>query len=129
MLDILSIMANIEKNKLGKYLKILREELGLSLRAVEEKSGISNAFLSQIESGKVKQPSPIVLHKLSQVYSVSYESLMEISGYPVSKSSDKVNISTGPLHRLGPLTGGEEKSLADYLVFLRSKSERGRNAR
>lgn len=126
MLDMLSTMTNIDKNKLGKYLKVLREEAGLSLRAVEEKSGISNAFLSQIESGKVKQPSPIALHKLSQVYGVSYESLMEVSGYPVIPHPERTSLPTGPLHRLGPLTDNEEKSLADYLVFLRSKSGRDR---
>ncbi|MDQ3232571.1 MAG: helix-turn-helix transcriptional regulator [Pseudobdellovibrionaceae bacterium] len=37
---------------LGLHLKEVRKEKGLSLRDVERRSGYSNSFLSQIESGK-----------------------------------------------------------------------------
>lgn len=45
---------NGELAHLGKVLKIIRLAKGLSLRDVERKGGISNAFLSQIEMGKGK---------------------------------------------------------------------------
>jgi len=111
---------------LGKYLKSLRESNSLTLRAVEKKTGVSNALLSQIESGKVKKPSPIVLYKLAELYGVSYEDLMERTGYPVPKERTVDNQSRNIVfHRLGNLTKDEEEALLEYLSFLRSRSEKG----
>ncbi|MBI4583222.1 MAG: helix-turn-helix transcriptional regulator [Planctomycetes bacterium] len=114
------------RNALGIYLKSLRDSRNLSLRNVEEKIGISNAFLSQLESGKVKQPSPMVLYKLAELYSVPYEALMERVGYPVPKGSMPGGRSKpGVFHRLGEVTEEEEQALLDYLSFLRSQARRG----
>jgi len=64
-------------------LRTARERKGLTLRAVEQATEVSNAYLSQLESGKIKQPSPIVLHKLSQLYGISYADAMRFAGYPL----------------------------------------------
>ncbi|MHC4933777.1 MAG: helix-turn-helix domain-containing protein, partial [Planctomycetota bacterium] len=50
-------------SKLGTLLADLRMAKGLSLREVEEATGkaVSNAYLSQLENGKIKKPSPSVL--------------------------------------------------------------------
>lgn len=119
-------MKKDDKPMLGTYLKSLRDAKGLSLRDVEELSGISNAFVSQLESGKVKHPSPIKLFKLAEIYGAPYEALMERAGYPVPEN----NLSAGRFasavfNRLGKITEGEEQSLLDYLSFLRSTARRG----
>ena len=72
-------------NQYGVYFKALRKSKGFTLRDVEKQTDISNAYLSQLETGKVKQPSPINLYKLSELYEVAYELLLEKVGYPVSK--------------------------------------------
>ena len=118
-----------KKITLGKYLRSLREAAGLTLRAVEEKTGVSNAFLSQLESGKVKQPSPITLYRLAEVYGVAYGTLMEYAGYPVPEVSVDNASTNGPFHRLGRLTEEEEQSLLEYLMFLRSRSGKRRRGR
>ena len=41
----------------GELLAVCREVKGLTLREVEEATGISNAFLSQLENGKVSDMS------------------------------------------------------------------------
>ena len=46
------------KEHLGTYLKHARMTSGLTLRAVERETGISNGYLSQLESGRVRRPSP-----------------------------------------------------------------------
>lgn len=46
----------------------VREEKGLTLRQVEEATGISNAYLSQLETGKIKKPSFDVVYKLHNFY-------------------------------------------------------------
>jgi transcriptional regulator with XRE-family HTH domain len=121
-------MRQDQEPTLASYLKSLRHARGLSLRGAEEKSGISNAFLSQLESGKVKQPSPVILYKLAELYSVPYEALMERAGHPVPEGTVRAGLSApAVVHRLGRVTKEEEQALLDYLAFLRSRARaRGR---
>lgn len=43
--------------KLGELIAVARECRGWSLRDLEKRTGISNALLSQIETGHIKAPS------------------------------------------------------------------------
>lgn len=63
----------------GAYLKRIRESRGLTLRDVEKLSegGLSNAYLSQIENGKIDAPSVVILHRLSAVYAIDFGDLCE----------------------------------------------------
>jgi transcriptional regulator with XRE-family HTH domain len=118
---------NTENSALGDFLKRARTAKRLTLRDAEEGSGISNAFLSQIESGKVKQPSPVMLHKLSVFYGISYETLMKTAGHPVPGEKSKTgNMIFG---RLGTVTADEEQALSEYLAFLRSRVGKRRRPR
>lgn len=65
----------------GSYLRKLRKERGLSIRRLEEMSGVSNAYLSQIENGKRGLPSPEILKKIYEPLDVGYTELMEKAGY------------------------------------------------
>lgn len=49
---------------LAELVKIARRKYGYSLRDVQEKCGVSNAYLSQIETGKVQNPSAHILRSL-----------------------------------------------------------------
>lgn len=69
--------------ELGAFIKAAREHREITIREAEEISGISNAYLSQIENGKIRKPSPDILNKLSLLYQVSYEMLMLKAGYPL----------------------------------------------
>lgn len=109
---------------LGSYLKDARERQGLSLRAVEDATGISNAYLSQMEGDKIRRPSPVWLHKLSEVYDVAYERLMSLAGYPMPRSPDASSYS-GLASRMGSITKGEEDAMAEYLAFLRTRKKPG----
>lgn len=73
----------VKEYTLGRLLAKARDREGLSLRAVAEKSGISNAYISQLESGRVSEPSPKKLAVLAHVYKVSYRSLLEAADYPI----------------------------------------------
>jgi transcriptional regulator with XRE-family HTH domain len=110
-------------NELGAVLADFRTAKRLSLREVEEATGkaVSNAYLSQLENGKIKKPSPNVLQSLSGVYAVPYEALMEKAGY-LRPSED----GGGRRRRLAAfaiddLTAEEEEELLKYLAFLRSR--------
>ena len=112
-------------NELGALLADLRKAKGFSLREVEEGTAkaISNAYLSQLENGRIRKPSPNVLHALAGVYAVPYETLMEKAGY-LLPSQGKAG---GRRRRLAAfaiddLTAEEEAELLKYLAFLRSRA-------
>lgn len=48
----------------GEYFKSLRKAKGYTLRQVEDATGLSNAYLSQFENGKIKKPSHDTITKL-----------------------------------------------------------------
>jgi transcriptional regulator with XRE-family HTH domain len=109
---------NVKQLGLGEYLKTTRDHRKLSLRDVESATSISNAYLSQLEGNKIKQPSPKVLHKLSELYQISYAEVMKLAGYPIPEGSENTSSLQA---RIGPTTLDEEDSLVEYLEFLRSR--------
>lgn len=62
---------------ISRSLKLCRKLKGLSLRDVEEKTGISNAYLSQLETGKIKEPSFSVVVRLCKFYNIAIEDLLQ----------------------------------------------------
>lgn len=110
---------------LGPYLKNVRESKELTLRAVEKQTDISNAYLSQLEGSKIKNPSPTILHKLSELYGEPYATLMTMAGYPMPGATENSPVNMGLAARMGRVSEEEEEALVDYLQFLRSKRKRG----
>ena len=110
-------------NELGSMLSDLRRAKGLSLRAVEQATGkmVSNAYLSQLENGKIKKPSPNVLHSLAEVYVVPYESLMEKAGYLLPAKHGGGRRRRLAAFAINDLTAEEEEELLKYLAFLRTR--------
>jgi transcriptional regulator with XRE-family HTH domain len=110
--------------QLAAYLKKARKDKGLTLRAVQQETGVSNPYLSQLENGKIRKPSPSVLHKLADCYGVSYELLLQLGGHPTPKRQNPPQ----PFHRIGTrledLTEEEEEKLTEYLEFLRTRKQK-----
>ena len=112
-----------QANELGVVLADLRTAKGLSLREVEEATdkAVSNAYLSQLENGKIKKPSPNVLHSLAEVYAVPYEALMEKAGYLLPSEDGGGRRKRLAAFAIDDLTAEEEEELLKYLAFLRSR--------
>ncbi|WP_237088643.1 helix-turn-helix domain-containing protein [Paenibacillus larvae] len=74
-------------------LRDLRKLKGYTIRELSDRSGVSTAYISQLENGNRGIPSPEVLMKLSEGLNISYEELMEIAGYlqTSSHSSGAIN--------------------------------------
>jgi len=66
---------------LGDILRRARQHQRLSLRQVEQRTGVSNAHLSQIERGAIRRPDPSILMNLAELYGLNYELIAEWSGY------------------------------------------------
>jgi len=112
-----------EELSLGQYLGSIRIARNLTLRAVERATQreVSNAYLSQLEHGFIKKPSPNILYSLAEVYEVPYETLMEKAGYLTRKAEQKCEQKRKSILALDntSLTREEEEKLLLYLAFLR----------
>jgi transcriptional regulator with XRE-family HTH domain len=111
-------------SELGALLADLRKAKGLSLREVEDATGkaVSNAYLSQLENGKIQKPSPHVLLSLAGVYVVPYEALMEKAGYLMPSENGSGRRKRLAVFAIDDLTAEEEEELLKYLAFLRSRT-------
>jgi transcriptional regulator with XRE-family HTH domain len=111
--------------KLGETLRTLRVISGSSLRHVEKETGVSNAYLSQLETGATLNPSPQVLHKLAEYYGVPYESLMEAAGYlrpPAAESASRKRLGAiGVALMSAKLNEEEQVRVVEFIEFLRSQ--------
>lgn len=122
-----------QKLTLGQYLASIRNDRDLTLRQVEEITNkeVSNAYLSQIETGKIQQPSPNVLHALADIYDIDYVQLMEMAGYVTPSKARKPDERHGRLATFSEhnLTSDEESELMEYLKFIRSRKRPGDKTR
>jgi transcriptional regulator with XRE-family HTH domain len=110
--------------RLGDYLRASRKATGMTLRAVQAKTAITNGYLSQIESNTVERPSPNVLFKLADAYGIEYSDLLARAGHrvPSSSVSDRPSVLAGiPLRALEELTEDEASDLRNYLAFIQQK--------
>ena len=120
---------------LAKYLRDIRAVRGKSLRAVEEATGISNAYLSQLERGDATKPSPDKLQELARFYEVPYTDLMRAAGYlqrtPSPMTASSAAVAT-PERLSGlqaalmsaPLSPEEEEAVVKYIQFLRFQNKK-----
>ena len=65
---------------LGVLLRRRREELGLTRQAVADDTGLSYAYLSQLESGAKSRPSEEVLDALAHVLRLPLRALLDRTG-------------------------------------------------
>lgn len=70
----------------GRYLKEVRIKKGLSMRELSRRSGVSQAYISQLESGKKGTPTPEQLFKLAPCLDIDYMDLMKAAGYVMEDS-------------------------------------------
>ncbi|OLV19212.1 hypothetical protein BOO71_0003427 [Deinococcus marmoris] len=87
---------------------------------MERSTGISNAYLSQVETGKIEKPSPAKLYALAEMYKVSYDKLMETAGHITRQSTEPQPTLAGTaFSTMDDLTPEEKDALATYLTALR----------
>ena len=65
---------------LGDFIRVQREQARLSVRALSDRAGISNPYLSQIERG-LRKPSAEILQQIARGLAISAETLYERAGF------------------------------------------------
>jgi transcriptional regulator with XRE-family HTH domain len=83
---------------LGRKIRGLREEIGMSQAQLAAQAELSQGYLSQIENDEVQNPSAAVLFRLAQALHVDPRCLLEAAGYQ---------------DVLGAATGGEYEAPVD----------------
>ena len=111
---------------LGTVLKRARTEHGLSLRAVESRTGIKSGHLSQIETGAIARPDLAILWDLAEVYELDFEQLTALAG--LGSASGHSGLArqrmTVALRALRDLTPHEQEDVLSYIAGLRTRRER-----
>jgi transcriptional regulator with XRE-family HTH domain len=102
---------------LGELLQKQRTKRKWTLRDVEEKTGIHNAHLSQIESGAITRPAPNILFTLAALYDLRYEQLMQLAGHINTKGRNQrqLSLQAAALHALQELTPKEQREALEYM--------------
>lgn len=105
---------------LGRILRRRREALGLTIREVQRRCGISNSYLSQVENGKIEHPGPLYLAKIAEIYQIPVGDIYYHIGYvPPAPPMPAANCHYQLFH---DLSASEETALVQYLTFLRWRS-------
>ncbi|WP_050900623.1 endonuclease NucS domain-containing protein [Paenibacillus elgii] len=68
-------------NKFGLELRKIRMSLGLTVRDLQNLSGVSHSYITQIENGKRNTPTPDIIRELAEALRVPYNDLLILSGY------------------------------------------------
>jgi HTH-type transcriptional regulator, competence development regulator len=107
---------------LGQTLKDSRDLMSLTLRQVEEATGISNAYLSQLENDKIKKPSANILYKLASIYNIELNNLLVAAGIIRESEGAKNKLFNNAALSAEQLTEEEERALMTYLKVLRQQN-------
>jgi transcriptional regulator with XRE-family HTH domain len=76
--------------ELGKRIRELREEIGVTQGQVAGEAAVSQGYLSQLENGDVRNPSAAVILRLAQAIHVDPDDLFEAAGYPTVRTLKQV---------------------------------------
>src|ERR1700722_20340194 len=122
------MLSPADRAPLGQYLWTLRKAADMTLRDVEDASDrkVSNAYLSQMETGKIPNPSPAILHEISSVFEArlpknagakcSYERMVELPGHiPPRTAASTKRTSRLAMFESEQLTPEEEDELLKFL--------------
>jgi HTH-type transcriptional regulator, competence development regulator len=112
--------------ELGKRLRAAREEAGLSLRQVQEATGIHNAHLSQVESGAITRPEMSMLFELASLYGIDYTELLVLAGYAEEDDTSGRQRSrmSAAMRAMGELSPKEQNEVLDYMAKLLNRRTR-----
>jgi transcriptional regulator with XRE-family HTH domain len=110
---------------LGEILRRARTHCGFSLRQVEERSGIANAHLSQIERGSIKRPDIALLMELAELYHLDYRLVAEWGGYldRAAARSTSREFAGLALRLFVSLDAAQQHEALHFLEALHSKGE------
>ena len=77
--------------RLGRRLRELREQIGVSQAQLAGQAEVSQGYLCQLEREEVKNPSAAILLRLAKALYVDPHELMDAAGYTPVRSPNEAN--------------------------------------
>jgi len=104
----------------GRVLRRAREHHGLAVREVARRIGRSSAYLSQIERGLIRQPDPVVLLELAELYKLDFMTLANWAGWTGEPegSPDRGNSATLLVRRVLELDDTQRAEILRHIENL-----------
>jgi transcriptional regulator with XRE-family HTH domain len=102
---------------IGTVLRRAREHHKLSIREVERRIGRSSAYLSQIERGVIRQPDPVVLIELAELYRLNFMTLAHWAGW-ANEPQDSTNSSNSTSLLVRQILELDDKQRAEVLAYV-----------
>ena len=107
-----------EAPAVGQVLRRAREHQGLSIREVERRLGRSSAYLSQVERGLIRQPDPVVLLELAELYRLDFMTLATWAGWAGAaegKGKDNSDATSHLVRRVLQLDDSQRAAVLSYV--------------
>jgi transcriptional regulator with XRE-family HTH domain len=102
--------------ELGDFIRAQRTQAQISLRALADKAGVSNPYLSQVERG-LRRPSAVILTQIADGLSISAETLLAKAG--ILRPHDTGSAVLDAIRADARLTERQKSSLAEiYRAFV-----------
>ncbi len=107
---------------LGRLLRSARNHRRLTLREVEEATGIPNPHLSQIERGVIRRPDQEIVWKLSRLYHLDFHLLWQWMDHERGDDAPKSAYFAAALSALNNLSEKDLEQATEYLERLDRRS-------
>lgn len=122
------------RKELSEIVRKTRKNNDMSLRLVAYKTGLSAAYISQLERGLIPTPTPETLRNIANALHLNYDLLMEKAGYVAKKDTSEDSMESimfSDIDAFRALSDDEQeriinslKDQADYLVNKASKANK-----
>lgn len=107
---------------LGDFIRAQRTQAQISLRALADKAGVSNPYLSQVERG-LRRPSATILAQIADGLSISVETLLVKAGILQQQESQGAVVDA--IQADTALTQRQKASLLEvYRAFVHETADR-----
>jgi transcriptional regulator with XRE-family HTH domain len=114
-----------EQTTLGETLQRARKAAGLSLRAVERRTGVRSGHLSQIETNTISRPEMAILWSLAATYGIDFSRLAALAGYGggndvSARQRQRVTVALRAMSELSP---AEQAEALRFMAELKARRD------
>lgn len=102
---------------LGGRIRKVREAKGWSIRRLAAEVGMDHPYISRLEAGIFKQPSPEKLHRLAETLDLNYDDLFVVAGY----RPDDLPSLRPYLRTKYRMSDHDAQRICDYFTVLKQK--------
>lgn len=102
---------------LGEYIRQAREKRDISARRLSEELHMHHSYISRVEAGKFKQPSPEKLQRIAEHLELDYDGLCALAGYQAPGLPDFLPY----LRAKYDMNDEDARRLSEYFELLRTQ--------